>query len=83
MAFLTPLAPLPLAALDALALEEERCAAVAAEAVAAVADEGTVMALDCLWRTWCSSVWIFSCLRRSCGRLKALLHVCVWAGSGG
>ena len=34
----------------------------------------TVMAFECLCWAWCSSVCIFSCFLRSCGRLNGLLQ---------
>lgn len=36
-----------------------------------------VTAFECLWWAWCSSVWIFSCFLRSCGRLNDFWQICV------
>lgn len=39
------------------------------------------MAFECLCWAWCSSVCIFSCFLRSCGRLKGFLQI-YWGMKG-
>ena len=41
----------------------------------AASGSGTVTAFECLCWAWCSSVCIFSCYLRSCGRLKDFLQI--------